>query len=302
MTGEFAAIENIRNFLPGPRDDAQVWIGDDCAILPRLPGKWMLLAADTVVEGVHADLALTGIEAFGWKAMAACISDLAAMGADPAHSVVTVAGPPGTDLTALYRGLGAAAESFACPIVGGDLANCPTLVVTVAVTGSSDGPPIRRSGAGPDEVLWVTGPLGSSAAGLRSYRQGGDDPSAGPLRAAHARPTARLAAGSAARRAGATAMIDVSDGFAADLGHLADMSEVGFRLESLPVAPGATFDEALRGGEDYELIFSAPESAPVLEAFAGLATPLRLGVTLADSRLRLLDGRPLPSGGWEHVW
>jgi thiamine-monophosphate kinase len=300
MTGEFAAIDAIRRRLPGPPDPTQVWIGDDAAVLPGPGGVRLLLAADTMVEGVHAAVNLVGLEAFGWKAMAACISDIAAMGGSPGHAVVTVAGPAGTDLLRLYDGLAAASAEYACPIVGGDLANAPVLVVTVTVTGTCDGSPVLRRGARPGDGVWVTGPLGRSAAGLRYYRlekSGGER-----LKAAHARPAARLEAGRAARVAGATSMIDVSDGLTADIGHLADMSGVGFELSRVPVAEGATLEEALGGGEDFELVFTAPGSAPIGECFEGLSPPIRIGeVTAAAGRLTLA-GRSLERTGWQHRW
>src|SRR6202042_93499 len=119
VTGEFAAIAAIQDRLPGPPDDSQVWIGDDAAVLP-VPGPgWLLFAADTVVGGVHADLTLTGLDDLGWKAMTSSVSGLAARGGEPGHAVVTVAGPPGTDLTLLYDGLAAAAAAYGCPVVGG---------------------------------------------------------------------------------------------------------------------------------------------------------------------------------------
>jgi thiamine-monophosphate kinase len=300
VTSEFTAIDAIRRRLPGPPDPAQVWIGDDTAVLPPPEGRWLLLAADTVVDGVHADVARTGLEAFGWKAMAACVSDIAAMGGTPGHALVTVAGPSGTDLRVLYEGLAAASTEYGCPIVGGDLANAPALVVTVAVTGSCDGPPVLRRGARPGDAVWVTGPLGRSAAGLRLYqmgKKGGER-----LKAAHARPAARLQAGRAARRAGATSMIDVSDGLSADLGHLADMSGTGFELSHVPVADGATLDEALGGGEDFELVFTAPEAAPVGECFSGLDPPIRIGRATSDTGQLKLGGRLLERSGWEHRW
>jgi thiamine-monophosphate kinase len=311
VTGEFAAIAAIQDQLPGPPDDRQVWIGDDAAVLPGTGPGWLLFAADTAVGGVHADLTLTSLDDFGWKAMTSSVSDLAAMGAEPGHALVTVAGLPGTDLTSLYDGLGAAASAYGCPIVGGDLANADSLVVTVAVTGYCAEPPVLRSGARPGDEVWVTGPLGGSAAGLRAYRlaaQGlpvGDELTPDERRsllAAHARPRALLAAGRAARLAGATAMIDVSDGLVADLGHISSRSRVGVRLESVPVARGATLDEALGGGEDFALVFCAPVAAPVERSFARLPPPLRIGVCTDDPSERTLQGRPLPDVGWQHQW
>lgn len=308
MRGEFSAIERIARFLPRP-SDAQVWIGDDTAVLE--PGRgWLLLAADAVVEGVHADLTLTGLDDLGWKAVVANISDVAAMGGEPGHALVTVAGPKSTDLDRLYQGIAAACETYGCPVVGGDLVSSPTLVVTVAVTGWVDGLAVRRGGARPGDGLWVTGPLGGAAAGLRLLRVGASRVPPGEAVSSvvsariadHARPRAALAEGRAARVAGATAMIDVSDGFGADLGHLADASRVGFELEGVPVAEGATLEEALGGGEDYRLVFAAPDAHAVAEAFTGLEPPIAIGSCVGDVRLRVLGGRPLGPLGWQHEW
>ena len=291
----------------------ETWIGDDAAVVRTADGGRLLLAADAVVAGVHADLTLTGLDDLGWKALAVNISDIAAMGGRPGHALVTVAGPPDTDLGLLYQGIQAAASRYGCPVVGGDLTNAPALVVSVAVTGWVDGPVVTRSGARVDDEIWVTGPLGAAATGLRILRRragGGAGPD-GPavseasehdLVAAHARPQAALAEGQAAARAGATAMIDVSDGLVADLDHIADASRVGFALTDVPVADGATEAEALGGGEDYVLVFCAPTGADIPGAFRGLAPPIRIGVCVAPSSTRTLAGRPLDHAGWEHDW
>ncbi|MCU4183797.1 thiamine-phosphate kinase [Acidiferrimicrobium sp. IK] len=310
MRGEFSAIERIAASLPVPAA-GETWIGDDAAVVHGRDG-WLLLAADTVVAGVHADLSLTGVDDLGWKAMTANLSDLAAMGGEPGHALVTVSGPGDSDLDALYRGIGDAARLYCCPVVGGDLTNGPVLVVTVAVTGTVEGDPVLRSGARPGDDLWVTGPLGAAAAGLRLLRAGharGAGPAAGDLEPgeaaavrAHARPVPLLAEGRAARRAGATAMIDVSDGFAADLGHLADRSGVGFELTGLPIAPAATLEEAVGGGEDYQLIFSAPDADAVRTAFGGLPAPSVVGRVVADPGTRTFKGSALPPAGWQHEW
>jgi thiamine-monophosphate kinase len=308
VTGEFAAIAAIRAALPEPADPAEVWIGDDAAVLSMPNGDRLLLAADTVVAGVHADLSLTGLDDLGWKALMAAVSDVAAMGGDAGVAVVAVAGPPGTDLALLYEGLGAAAAAAGCPIVGGDLTNAVDLVVTVAVTGTCAGDPVCRRGARPGDAIWVTRPLGASAAGLRRYRaraagaehEEGDE----ALCRAHARPTADLAAGRAARRAGAHAMIDVSDGLVADLGHVAVASGVGVRLDRVPVAAGATRQEALSGGEDYALVFCAPDEAAVPVAFAELPAPIRIGFCVRADPGVVVEGQPVDveTGGWEHQW
>lgn len=308
MRGEFAALIRLTSQLADAAPDlrpepGETWIGDDTAVVSTGSG-WLLMAADTVVEGVHADLTLTGVDDLGWKVMAANLSDIAAMGGVPDKALVAVSAPAHTDLDLLYRGIAAAAACFNCPVVGGDLTNAPLLVVTVAITGRVDGAPVLRSGACPGDGIWVTGLLGASAAGLRSYRRGGPatDPVDQALRAAHARPRPALAAGVAARQAGAHAMIDVSDGLSADLGHVADASGVGFQLDRVPVAAGATEQDALGGGEDYALVFTAPDAAAVRAAFAHLTPPELIGVCTSDPRERLLRRAPLPVRGWEHEW
>ena len=267
----------------------------------------LLLATDVVVAGVHADLTLTGVGDFGWKAVAVNVSDLAAMGARPLHVLVAVAGPAGTDLDALYRGIAEATREYGCVVVGGDLANASELVVSVTVSGTTDGAPaVLRAGARPGDHIFVTGPLGASAAGLRELRAGASVQTANAL--AHARPRALVAEGAAARRSGATAMIDVSDGLAADVEHLAEQSNVGLGLRraDIPVAAGATFEEAFSGGEDYQLVFTAPDPVRVARVFAdaGLAVPGRIGDCTVDPADRLLDGVPWPAIrlGWEHEW
>ena len=298
MTGEFALIDRLRRSLPALEAGA-VGIGDDAAAV-RPPAGWLLLAADTVVAGVHADLTLCGLDDLGWKSLAVNVSDIAAMGGWPLHALVTVAGPPDTDVDLLYQGVAEAARTFHCPVVGGDLANAEVLVVTVAITGTVDGDPVQRRGAVPGDGIYLTGPVGLSAAGLRHLRHGVTDFTAAV--SAYRRPFPVVAAGLAAKSGGATAMIDVSDGLCADLGHLADASGVGTALDQVPVGEGATLAEALTGGEDYVLVFTAPDEDRVADAFAGLAPVSRIGRCTEDPAERTLAGTPFPAGGWEHEW
>ena len=267
MSGEFAAIARLRRLFPDP-PERQTWIGDDAAVLDG----GLLVATDLVVEGTHFRVGAP-LADVGWNAVAVNVSDIAAMGGAPTHLLVAVTGPPSTDLDELYRGIAEASSAYGCPVVGGDLANGPALAVAVTVLGRTDdgGPPVLRSGARPGDELRVTGPLGGAAAG--GYRH---------------RAVARVAEGTAARRAGATAMIDVSDGLAADVNHLAEASGVGVRLDHVPIAEGATRDQALGGGEDYELVFAMPAGA------AGPGIPV--GVCTDDVTQRL------EHHGWEHRW
>ena len=302
--GEFAAIERLAarlaSTLPGP-PPGQVWIGDDTAVLD-VPRGHLLLTTDLTVEAVHADLSLMSVQDMGWRALVASMSDVAAMGGRPLHAVVAVAGPPGADLDGLYQGLAEAAAEFACPVVGGDLSGSDRLVVAVAVTGEvAGGPgPVLRAGAGPGDDIVVTGPLGAAAAGLRQLR--GSPAADGPLVRAFRRPRPRVAEGELARRAGASAMVDVSDGVLADLGRLADASGVGFELDDVPVTDGAETDDALGGGEDYELVVTTPDAARLGAAFtrAGLRAPVHIGVCVGDPQRRTWRGEAAPRLGWEH--
>jgi len=314
---EMAALERIQLMLPGA-PAGEVWIGDDAAVVCPPAGP-LLLATDLVVVGVHADLELVGLDDLGWKALAVNVSDLAAMAGRPERALVSVAGPAGTDIDLLYTGLAAAARDYACPVVGGDLANAGTLVVSVAVTGMvPGGRPVLRSGASAGDTLWATGPLGASAAGL-SYLRAARTKAAARAGAAttaaitaaiaaaitaHRRPRARVAEGQVAAVAGATAMIDVSDGLGLDLDRLAAASGVGVELDEVPIADGATLQDALGGGEDYELVFAAPDVQAVAGAFAdaGLPAPIRIGVCTADPSERRLRGKPLPVTGWQHCF
>ncbi len=298
MPGEFAAIERITSHFGRP-PEGEVWAGDDAAVLASPPGR-LLLAVDPMVEGVHFCFDWCSAADVGWKALARNVSDVAAMGGLPWRAVCSVVGPSGADLEGLAEGLAEAAGAFGCPVVGGDLAGGPLLVVTVAVTGMADHP-VLRSGARPGDVVFVTRPLGAGAAGLHRLRAGEDE---GPCQAWYRRPRPCVGAGPAAAAGGASAMIDVSDGLSADLGHVADASGVGFALVDVPVAEGATLDDALHGGDDYALALCAPDPAALSGAFAaaGLDEPVVVGHCTGDPSHRTFGGQPFGPAGWEHDW
>lgn len=284
-------------------------MGDDAAVVAWTGGT-LLLTVDTTVMGVHADPSVLTVEDVGWRAVAGAVSDVAAMGGRVRHLLLAVTGPPGTDLDRLYDGVLGAAARHGASVVGGDLTTGPVLVVSVTVTGdlgTDGGRAVGRDGARPGHELFVTGPLGASAAGLRLLRTG-TLPTPGSAEAVavetHRRPVARLAEGAAARRAGVAAMMDVSDGLALDLWRLADASGVGFELTAVPAAPAATEAEALGGGEDYELLLATADGRALGAAFAaaGLGVPVPIGRCVADTGLRTLGGRPMRPTGWVHPW
>jgi thiamine-monophosphate kinase len=289
---------------------------DDAAVLDVPGGGPVVVSVDSVVDGVHVDLALCSPHDVGWKALMGALSDLAAMGARPIGALVALCVPEaagGGEMTlGVMEGVAEASQASGCPVVGGDVSAAGVLVVSVTVMGTLDGGrPVARSGAAAGEIILVTGPCGGSAAGLRVLRSGaevvglaGRDPVEAALAVAYRRPVARLAEGEAARRAGASALIDVSDGLALDLHRLADASQVGFILDSVPVAEGATPDEALGGGEDYELVVVIGEgeldAGARSWAGAGLRPLQRIGVVTADPAQRTLGGRDLAQLGWQH--
>ncbi len=307
--------------LPPP---GELWIGDDAAVVATRAGSLEVLTTDLVVEGVHFDLGLCSLEDVGYKALMVTASDLAAMGAGPDHALVSIVAPRHVDLAALASGLAAASVDTGCVVVGGDLSGGPALMVSVALTGTLGGVPgpgtlggvpgpgpLFRSGAAPGDRVFVTGPLGGSAAGHRLLADGHAGTgsgsglptgTAGDLVRAFRRPRARLKEGAAARRAGASAAIDVSDGLAADVGHLCRASGTGVTLDGVPIATGATEEEALHGGEDYELVVTTPDPDGLRRAFesAGLAPPLPIGRCTGRDGEVLLGGRVLAPRGWVH--
>jgi thiamine-monophosphate kinase len=275
-------------------------IGDDAAVLAPFVGE-ALISTDVAVLGVHLDGRLFPLEDLGFKAVASAVSDLAAMGGRPRGAVIAVSSPVGTDLEELHRGIADAAAMTNCPIVGGDLTTAQDVSVAVTVFGECPGRgAVLRSGARPGDEILVTGPLGRSAAGLRRRREGAalDD----ELVVAHRRPWPRLSEGIAARGAGASAMMDLSDGIGLDLHRLADASKVGFALDEVPVARGATLEEAISGGEDYELLIVTGDADRLRMIFLdrGLRAPIAIGRVVADQASRTLKGEKFERRGWQH--
>ena len=253
--GEDAVVAAItRNLRIGP--DVRLGAGDDCAVVggPR-DRIWRLLKADVVVEGVHF-LAATDATQVGWKALCRAISDIAAMGGTPEHALITVALAPETPMAwlgELYRGLRRAADRFGVNIVGGETSRSPgPAFINVALTGHVERKHcVLRSGGRVGDALYVTGRLGGS------------------LRGKHLSFTPRLAEAMwLVTHHLPHAMMDISDGLAADLPRLAAASKCAFELDesSIPCTPGFTTAEALSDGEDFELLVAvAPKSAGKLE-------------------------------------
>lgn len=306
---EFDRIRAITEVL-GPR---AAELGDDCAMVP-LNGGFLALSTDVSVDGVHFRRSWLSAREIGWRATAAALSDLAAVGADPAGLLVALTLPadlPEADLLALMDGAGAAASASGTPVLGGDLAHGGTLQLAVTVVGST--PSWRgRSGAQAGDGLWVTGWLGGSRAALRAWEAGTTpDPAA---REAFARPVPRLATGRWLASAGARAMIDLSDGLAGDARHLAAASGVAITIELARVpchpalaamAPAAAARFAAEGGEDYELLVAMPrafgaEDASRCEAETGVRLT-RIGqVGEGEGAVLLEGGEPAVLRSFDH--
>ena len=275
-------------------------IGDDAAVLAPFVGQ-ALVSTDVAVLGVHLDGELFSLHDLGFRAFAAALADLAAMGARTRAAVVAVTAPIGTDLEDLHRGLAEASSATGCAIVGGDLSQGRDVSVAGTVLGECPGGgAVLRSGARAGDTLVVTGPLGRSSAGLRRRREGAglDD----ELVLAHRRPRPRIREGQAARAARASAMMDLSDGLGLDLHRLCDASGVGCTLVDIPVAEGATLDEATSGGEDYELLIatSDPDRLRMIFLDRGLDGPITIGTVVADVASRTLRGEAFERRGWQH--
>lgn len=273
-------------------------IGDDCAIFrSRGAGDDLLFTTDLLIEGTHFRRQTHSAADVGWKALARGLSDIAAMGGAPRFCLVSLALAPWTGqrwVDGFYRGLLQLAEREAVPLAGGDLSHGSLALCDIVVCGAAPrGKALRRDGARAGDGIYVSGALGGSALGLS---KGG-----GAAWRRHARPEPRLALGRFLRdRLRASAAMDLSDGISVDLRRLCLASGLAAEIEAPPRYPGATLEQALHGGEDYELLFCArPERVPA--EFEGL--PLtRIGtMRKGPAGLVRLDGARVPQLGYDHL-
>ena len=308
--GEFALIARMTKgtLLPA---GTEVGPGDDAAVVAAPDGR-VAVSVDTLVDTVHFRTDWATGEQIGRRAALASMADIAAMGAAPTALVVAVSAPASTSadlLLAIARGLQEAAQEAGAAVVGGDTTRSDTLTISVTVLGDLRGArPVLRSGARSGDVVALCGRLGWAAAGLAVLSRGFRSPAA--VVNAYRVPEPPLAAGITASEAGATAMIDVSDGLVADLGHIAEASgvsinvrtaalEINSRLLEVASALGKdAMDWVLTGGDDHPLVACFPPLCTLPSGWRSIGTVGPVGDLGA---VVTVDGAPREgSGGWDH--
>ena len=318
--GEFGLIDRIAARV-SRRPEVRIGIGDDAAALEPTPGCLLLVTADMLLEGVHFDLSFCSAFSLGRKTLAVNLSDIAAMGGEPRHCLLSLGIPPELPLEFIddfVTGLLSRADEFGVVLVGGDTcASRSGLVINLTLMGEQRPEfAVTRSGARAGDLIMATGTLGDSALGLSLLRNGERQ---GAAIKQHLDPTPRVREGlKLAEGAYPSAMIDISDGLLADLGHILKLSGRGARVElaKLPVSDAvaahiersgpAGYLLPLAGGEDYELLFTiSPErKEEIVTLFTALGTPVAVigEITLGDLRVIAADGSnyPVAGRGYDH--
>jgi thiamine-monophosphate kinase len=334
MNSEFAFINHLRPLAARRADDLVCGIGDDTAIIAGRSGRETLVTADLLIEDIHFKSAYTPFQCLGHKSLAVSLSDIAAMGGAPRFALLTLGVPKSLSddqqWEEFFAGYFALADRHGVTLIGGDTCAAPDrLTIDSIVLGECErGKAVRRNGARPGDMIYLTGEIGGSAAGLELLRRGerfgeGDDLLQRALRR-HLRPQPRVEFGRLVGKSGlAHAMIDVSDGLAQDLAHICEESGVAAitDYEAVPVAAEMrlitdteqdAFEIAISGGEDYELLLTA--SCDGEDTLMEIARRCKLSLTrigeivalhpaVHDSPLLLRRGQdtqPLSARGYDH--
>jgi thiamine-monophosphate kinase len=319
MLGERKFIEAVRRAAGASRNRAVICgIGDDCAVLRPKPGFDLLVTTDLCIDQVHFRREWHPPASIGHHCLTRGLSDIAAMGGEPLACFLSLGLPP--DLPSRWpqqflRGLESLARRYGIQLSGGDTSAAPAITADIIVVGQVPaGKAVLRSGARPGDRIFVTGQLGASAAALKRLFSG---ERVRPSRTSpHFFPEPRIQVGRLLRERGlATSMIDLSDGLSVDLSHICDESRLRAVIHqaSIPVARGADLNDALHGGEDYELLFTASPHSKVPRPIAGVPITeiglmhpksksaarkhYRSAITILEENGR---ERPLPPLGWEH--
>ncbi len=304
-------IQRIRR-QAGPSAHSVVrGIGDDCAVLRPSPQHDLLVTTDLCLEDVHFRRAWHPAQCVGHRCLTRGLSDIAAMGGEPVACFVSIGLPPNLPqkwADGFFSGLLALARQFGVSLAGGDVSSSEKILADIVVTGQlPSGKAISRSGAHPGDRLYVTGELGGSAATLQQLYAGQKVRATRANRHFYSLP--RIQAGQWLRKHGASAMVDLSDGLSVDLAHICEESRVSavVNVDSLPIAKQADLHLALHGGDDYELLFTAPPAVKIPRSIAGVRVT-EIGVIQpaknsgAPVAIQHPDGRihALKPAGWEH--
>jgi len=259
--GEFGLIDTIRKMNPAKNRGVVIGMGDDTAVIRNDKSKYMLMTTDTLVENVHFNLEYFRFFEIGWKLLAVNLSDIAAMGGIPKYALVTLGLKKNTqvsDIREFYAGIRSLGGKYGVDVVGGDIVSSPNnLFFTMDLFGIAE-KVVKRSGARPGDAVISIGKMGASSAGLASLKRYGRKAMTSNVKA-HLMPKPMLNQGRLALKY-ANSMIDNSDGLARCLIEICRESKVGAKiyLNKIPLAKGANLEQALDGGEDYNLILTAP--------------------------------------------
>ncbi len=296
--GELALIERIRTGMRGRNGAVRLGIGDDCAVL-RMPAECeMVVTTDFCLEGRHFRRDWHSAKSVGHQCLTRGLSDVAAMGGRPLAAFLSLALPRGFELAwvdGFLEGFGTLAERYGVELAGGDTAEAPggeVLADVMLVGAVKEGRALRRSGAQVGDTIYVTGTLGGAAVELRRRAAGSAE--------AERLSEARVGVGMALVGI-ATACMDLSDGIAMDLRRLCEASGVGAELNAgaLPLADEATLEQGLYGGEDYELLFTAPIEVRVPGMIDGIKVTA-VGKMVERMGVWWSGGVEVERGGWEH--
>ncbi|MCK4368073.1 MAG: thiamine-phosphate kinase [Dehalococcoidales bacterium] len=310
LLAEMAGGEKDEQLLIGIGDDAAAWQGDESI---------QLATVDSFIQDVHFPSGIAPWKELGWKALAANLSDIAAMGGLPRYALVSLALPDNTevdDVTALYTGMLELGREYGVAIIGGDISRAPIVAITITILGSSQKKQIlTRSAAKPGELVAVTGELGAAAAGLEmlKLKLQFDPQATACFDRAFLHPYPRIAEGQLLAEQGVKTAIDISDGLIADLSQICKASQVGARIEvdRVPIEPMAkvqfgekSIELALSGGEDYELLFAAGTEVIDKVKRAAPCPITVIGEIVAGKGVTVVDRQGNPSNvvkrGWEH--
>jgi thiamine-monophosphate kinase len=302
--GEGGLIRRIRQRFGPKAAGLPVGIGDDAAVFDIPQGYSLVFCSDLVAENTHFIRDMHPADSLGYKAVAVNVSDVAAMGGVAMHFLISLAAPADLDwswIEGFFDGVEGASRQFDVSLVGGDSSSAEHIFVDVSMIGRvRSGQAVQRSGAKVGDGIYVTGALGSSALGLDLMKAGKTND---PAVRRHLFPEARHKVGPAVAGQ-AHAMIDVSDGMSTDLSHILEESKVSARIykDRLPIWRGADIEHALHGGEEYELIITAPDLPPAVDG-----VPLtRIGEIIESAmehQAFLIEGAResvLKPRGWQH--